>query len=113
MSQENVDLVCAGYTALERGDMATVLDLIDEKILITGRVAPDVQPAQGREGLLANLANARAGFDELSFEPIEVTDLGERVLVHVRVCGKGRGGIEAQSDIRPDMDLSRSQGGAP
>ena len=99
MSEENVESVRAGYIALARGDMKTVLDLIDENIVIEGHVAPDVGPAQGRNGLLANLANVREAFDELHYEPLEMIALEERVLVHICVSAKGREGIEVQHEF--------------
>ena len=96
MSQENVELVRTGYAALARGDLASVLDLIDENIVITGQITPDGRPAQGREGLLANLKRVGEAFEELSYRPVELIDLGERVLAHVRVSGTGREGIRTE-----------------
>src|SRR5881394_2096617 len=96
MSQENVELVRAGYSAFARGDLTAVLDSIDEHIMITGQITPDGRPAQGREGLLANVKRVSDAFEELSYEPVELIDLGERVLAHVRVSGTGREGIKAE-----------------
>ena len=79
-----------------RGDSAAVLDLIDENITITGQITPDGRPAQGREGLLANVMRVNEAFEELTYEPLELIDLGERVLAHVRVFGTGRQGITAE-----------------
>ena len=96
MSQENVELVRAGYAAWARGDLEDVMDLIDENIVIAGQITPDGKPAQGREGLLANVKRVGEAFEELSYEPVELIDLGERVLAHVRVSGTGREGIRAE-----------------
>ena len=96
MSQENVELVRAGYAALTRGDLASVLDLIDENIVITGQITPDGRPAQGREGFLANVKRVGEAFEELSYGPVELIDLGDRVLAHVLVSGTGREGIRAE-----------------
>ena len=82
--------------ALARGDLASVLDLIDENIVITGQITPDGRPAQGREGLLANVKQVNEAFEELTYEPLELIDLGERVLAHVRVFGTGRQGITGE-----------------
>ena len=71
-------------------------DLIDENIVITGQITPDGRPAQGREGLLANLKRVGEAFEELSYRPVELIDLGERVLAHVRVSGTGREGIRTE-----------------
>jgi uncharacterized protein len=96
MSQENVELIRAGYAAWTRGDLSAVLDLIDENITITGQVTPDGRPAQGREGLLANARRVGEAFDELTYEPVELIDLGDRVLAHIHVVGTGRDGISAE-----------------
>ena len=99
MSQENVELVRAGYAAWARGNLEAALDSIDENIVITGQITPDGRPAQGREGLLANVKRVGEAFAELSYEPIELIDLGERVLAHVRVSGTGREGITAELEF--------------
>jgi ketosteroid isomerase-like protein len=96
MSEENVELVRAGYSAFERGDLAAVRDLIDERITITGQITPDGRPAQGREGLLANVKRVGEAFVELTYQPVDLIDLGERVLARVRVFGTGREGIRAE-----------------
>src|SRR5256885_16587871 len=99
MSQENVELVRTGYAALARGDLASVLDLIDENIVITGQITPDGRPAQGREGLLANLKRVGEAFEELSYRPVELIDLGERGLAHVSGSRTGRDGPRAQVEV--------------
>jgi ketosteroid isomerase-like protein len=96
MSQENVELVRAGYAAWTRGDLGDILDSIDEHIVITGQITPDGRPAQGRVGVLANVKRIAEAFEDLSYEPVELIDLGERVLAHVRVSGTGWEGIRAE-----------------
>src|SRR6266700_345948 len=96
MSTENVELVRAGYTAFAGGDPAAILGLIDENITITGQITPDGRPAQGREGFLANVKRVGEAFEELSYGPVELIDLGDRVLAHVLVSGTGREGIRAE-----------------
>jgi hypothetical protein len=72
------------------------VDLIDENIVITGQITPDGRPEQGREGLLVNVKRVGEAFEELHYEPLELIDLGERVLIHVRVSGTGREGIKGE-----------------
>ena len=96
MSSENVDLVRRGYAAFSRGDIAATLDLIDEDIVITGQITPDGRPEQGREGLLSNVRRVAEAFRELSYEPLDLIDLEERVLARIRVSGIGREGIRTE-----------------
>jgi len=96
MSQENVEIVRAGYTAFAQGDLTAVVGLIAENIIIEGQITPDGQPAQGREGLLANVKRVGEAFEDLTYEPVELIDLGERVLARVRVSGTGREGIRGE-----------------
>jgi ketosteroid isomerase-like protein len=99
ISEQNVEVVRAGYAAFSRGDVARAMRLIDERITIAGQITPDGQPAQGREGLLSNVARVAEAFEELSYEPVELIDLGERVLAHIRVSGTGREGISSELEF--------------
>jgi hypothetical protein len=46
--------------------------------------------------LLANVQRVGEAFEQLSYEPVELIDLGERVLAHVHVSGTGREGIRTE-----------------
>jgi ketosteroid isomerase-like protein len=52
---------------------------------------PDPGAYTGREAFIANLAKLEQSFEELRLEPLEVVDLGEKVVVEVSMSGRGRG----------------------
>jgi ketosteroid isomerase-like protein len=54
-------------------------------------VLPDPEAYTGREAFIANLAKLEESFDELQLEPLEIVDLGARIVVVVSMRGRGRG----------------------
>jgi ketosteroid isomerase-like protein len=52
---------------------------------------PDPESYTGREAFVANLAKLEESFDELRLEPLEIVDLGDRIVVVVSMTGRGRG----------------------
>jgi ketosteroid isomerase-like protein len=102
MSQENVELVRRWYLSLldrptDAGDERAFVDrafrdYLDEQVEI--RVPTGVSGGepifQGREGALQLSATVRNAWAEWRFEPERLLDAGDRVVVFVRVVGKGR-----------------------
>jgi ketosteroid isomerase-like protein len=103
MSQENVELVRRWYLSLpdlpttDAGDERAFVDrafrdYLDEQVEIrvpTG-VSGDTPVFQGREGAVRLSATIRNAWAEWRFEPERLLDAGDRVVVFVRVVGKGR-----------------------
>ena len=52
---------------------------------------PDPGAYTGKEAFIANLAKLEESFEELRLEPLDVVDLGEKVVVEVSMSGRGRG----------------------
>jgi ketosteroid isomerase-like protein len=97
MSEENVEILRAGYQAFQRGDLETALAFMDPEIRITDhdRVLDTPSEYQGPQGVLQMTMEAAETFDEHRYEPEEFTAAGNRVLVSVRRRGRGKGsGIE-------------------
>src|SRR5688572_6118850 len=88
MSQENVEIVrrflCVDVDeALTYADPGIVWNPIEEL------------PTQGHDAVRANLAHWKAEWDDYKVIPEEFVDLGDRVVVTVRLRGRGRGsGVE-------------------
>jgi ketosteroid isomerase-like protein len=95
MSQENVEIVRAGYEEFSRtGTFAP--DLLDPDVTAYDPPdAPDPRVYQGREGLLLQLQNVADAFDELRWDAVELIDAGEKVVVATQMVGKGK-----ESEVR-------------
>jgi ketosteroid isomerase-like protein len=51
---------------------------------------PDPGAYGGKEAFIANLAKLEQAFDDIRIEPLEVEDLGEKVVVVVSIRARGR-----------------------
>jgi ketosteroid isomerase-like protein len=81
----------AGYDALDREDLETILELMDPEIDIYDRPeAPDARSYHGHEGVLTALGLNFDAFEELHFEPEEFIGGGDQVVVIVRLSGRGK-----------------------
>ena len=102
MSQENVEVVRGVYAALNRRrSRMTLAALADPGIVIDADPA-DLQSRHPRRagGAARDRGRHERGMGGASrFEPLELVDAGERVVVSERLVGKGKGsGVEvAQS----------------
>jgi ketosteroid isomerase-like protein len=93
MSHETVEFLRQGYEALQRGDMETFKTLSRERLdpefafhhVWDGRVF------RGFEGTMEWIADTRETWDDYSQELTEIIDLGEDVVVVVRLSARGGG----------------------
>ena len=100
MSQENVDIVRAGYVAWNSGDMDALRELYDpEAIVRLPEGWPEPGPYVGREAVLRVFEQWRETWDADSLEPISIIDAGDRVVVRQRWRGVGHG---------PDLNMEVS-----
>jgi ketosteroid isomerase-like protein len=99
MSQENVELVRAGFAAFRDGDVSRMLDLMADD-LVTYRADPDGATYHGKEGFLQATADWTEGFSDWSVIPEDFTDAGDCVLVRVRQLVRGAGsGISVEGEF--------------
>ena len=90
---DHVEFLRQGYAALQRGDLETFKTLARERLdpefefhhVWDGRVF------KGYEGTLEWLSDARETWDDYSQEVTEIVDLGEHVVVVVRISARGGG----------------------
>jgi ketosteroid isomerase-like protein len=100
MSQQNVDIVHAGYEAWNSGDMDALRELYDpEAILRTPKDWPEPGPFVGREAVMREFEQWRETWDADSLESISIIDAGDRVVVRQRWRGVGHG---------PDLNMEVS-----
>ena len=86
MSQENVETVKSIYEAFAR-----LLAAIHPEITCHDRSAhPLAAVSHGQAGLMDLIADDLRTVDELSWEPLQFTQVGPRVIVRVRQAGRGR-----------------------
>src|SRR5918996_4014298 len=93
MSEENVELVRQGYAAFARGDVASVLRLMDDAADWTPAIAQllGVASLHGKRALEHFFAvDIPEGFVDFAAVPVSVEDLGEAVLVQVHYSATGR-----------------------
>ena len=92
MSQQNVETVRLGYEALDRGDLDGALRFCDAQVecrLPEGGISSGT--LRGRDSLRALFEGYLEAFDDYRAEPERFVEVGERVLVFVRISGRGRG----------------------
>jgi ketosteroid isomerase-like protein len=84
-----VEILKRAFDAFASGDLETVFAFIDPAFEINDRVIGSPS-ARGPEALIANAAEVRDAIGDVSWEPREIVDLGDRALVKVHVAGAGQ-----------------------
>jgi ketosteroid isomerase-like protein len=93
MSEENVEIVRRGYEAFNRGDREAWLAILDPSVEL---VFPFFElegqgPAHGHAGAEQVWDTWRTTFASASFEVDTIRDLGDTMLIALRVRGRGVG----------------------
>jgi ketosteroid isomerase-like protein len=92
MSTQNVETLRRAYGALGRGDVEGILELCDSQIecqLPEGGI--NAGTLRGRKSLRTLLEGYLDAFDEYRAEPERYLEAGDRVVVFLRISGRGRG----------------------
>jgi ketosteroid isomerase-like protein len=89
MSQENVKRMKRAFDAFSMGDLETAFGFIDPDFEIHDRVIGSPSE-RGPDALIANAGAVREAVGDVSWEPREIVDVGDRVLVRVHVTGTGQ-----------------------
>ena len=97
MSQENVEIVRAGYEAYLRGDLESAVEPFDPGIEIYDHDIPDAGEYRGLEGVLLWQADWEREWESWRWDPEEYIDAGECVVAVLRVYARGRqSGVEVE-----------------
>jgi ketosteroid isomerase-like protein len=99
---DNVELVRAGFEALEQGGVEELLPFIHPEFETTTPSGLAVEPDtyRGHEGLRRYFDSFYEVMDEIHFIPDEFIEVGERVVVPIRVAARGKEtGIEAEQHL--------------
>ena len=114
MSQENVIRAREAYEALNSGDFETALAMFDPEVEI--HLAKDAgkriwgldfqETYHGIEGFGQFLATLWEAWGEFRWEPTEIRDAGDQVVVQIRMTARGRGsGVEVVQDMTHLCDI--------
>ena len=101
MSQENVEIVRAAFDAYFRGDMESVLRLMDPEIVVMQPPeVPDGTTLHGHAGVMEAIAAWPEQWDDYQLEIVQIVDAGDHVAVRTHQRGRGKGsGVEVEDEI--------------
>ena len=100
MARENIDLVRRLYAAIARKDEEAVFQCYHPDVEWHDDAWLDVGVHRGFEGIRAAHRDFFGQFESVTFEPHDFVQIGNRVVVTVRVVGRGRGsGIEVRPEV--------------
>ena len=93
MSQENVELTRAFFEAWNAGDMNAVRESYDPHVVVryVEGWPEGLEPVMGREAVMRQWEQQREAFDADTAEPVEIIDLGDRVVVRFIWSAVGSG----------------------
>ena len=96
MSQENVETIREMFAVVNERGVKAATEAFEHLLapnfgLEEAAEVPDPGDYIGRDAFIANMAKLADSFEELRLEPLEVVDLGERILAVVSMRGTGRG----------------------
>ena len=104
MSRENVDAFRRVLEAYNRRDIDAVLDVLDPMVeihpLTLAMFGTEAAWYRGHEGLRQFVRDVDEVLPGIQVEPLEIRDLGERIVANGRLHARGRAsGAEVQSPI--------------
>jgi ketosteroid isomerase-like protein len=102
MSRQNVEFLRRGYEALHRGDLETFNALPRERLgpEFVFHSVWDGRVFKGFEGTQEWIADTREVWENYEQKVEEIVDLGEDVLVVVRIAGRGGGsGVPVSQEL--------------
>jgi ketosteroid isomerase-like protein len=90
MSRENVELVRQCLAARDLGDYRAAQELFHPDLVVDLTARPDGRVYRGREEAAEAMRAWVAVWDDYSYEPQEVIDAGDEVVVFFRETGRGK-----------------------
>jgi ketosteroid isomerase-like protein len=97
MSQENVEIVRDCLDAFGRRDVSRLMQMADPEIVIDlSRNVFNPGVYRGHDGIRRVVEQPDEMWEDFKVRPEEYIDGGDRVVVAVRMVGKGRGGVAVE-----------------
>ena len=96
MSQENVGLVRAAFTAYNRGDLDALVKLYDRDVVFETLL---LGTRHGKEAIRLLYEENRKTLSGYRIDPIELIDAGDKVVAVVQVSGVGPASQIAAEDL--------------
>jgi ketosteroid isomerase-like protein len=99
------------YQAMSHGDLDAALALIDPHVEVRDRPeAPDPQTYHGHEGVRAAVQSTFDTFDLVEFEPERFVEVGDRVVIVIRMRGTGKeSGVPVEDRIAHHWTLRKGR----
>jgi ketosteroid isomerase-like protein len=106
MASENVERLRQAFEAFARDDMDAVAEGIDPEFQIEVSILIDALPSErGVEALRANTDKFREAFGDVTWQPQEIIEIDDQILVRVRIAGEGRSTSLAMEQLSPGQDI--------
>jgi ketosteroid isomerase-like protein len=104
MSQENVEAFKRGLEAGNRGDVDTLLDVLDPDVTwhsaLHALLGGEATVFRGHDGVREMLRDLNEAFGDIQIEILEIRDLGDRVVAIGRYRARGgASGAEVETPI--------------
>lgn len=102
MSRENVDALRQGFDAMNSGNIEDILAFVhpDFEAEVPPELSAEPDTYRGREGVRRYFQSFEDVMDEIRFQPERFWDLGDAVVVTVRVTAKGKEtGIRVEQQV--------------
>jgi ketosteroid isomerase-like protein len=101
MSQENVEIVQAGFAAYHRGDLPAMLKRFALDVVVTTRPdQPDVRDFHGHDGVVEQMTEWVETWDGFSIQILRVREVEDFVILvaHETGCGT-RSGVPMDDEV--------------
>jgi ketosteroid isomerase-like protein len=101
MSEERLNDLRGLYAALSRGDTQAVIEhLHPDAELHQPRDSPDADSYFGRDEVVRGTGDFLSAWEDFTFEPRELTVIGDGALVHIVLVARGKGsGVEVTRSL--------------
>jgi ketosteroid isomerase-like protein len=102
MPKENVEIIRRVHAAINSGDMERILSLLhpDFETAVGPELSPEPDAYRGHDGVRRYFDSFREAMDEIRFEPADVREAGESVVVALRLTARGRStGIRVEQRV--------------
>ena len=91
MSEAEVEVVRRAGEAYSQRGTDGVVEFLDPEIVWNARAdLPDAGTYRGPDGFRHLMARFEEVMDDMHYEPVDIMDLGERVVAQIRWGGKGK-----------------------